>query len=246
MRSIMKNRRNVCAFVLCAICMFLFLTDTQFANPSNQAQELDGFYSHEYLNRIALPMRGVVASMISFEGVGALSKVSLKHQMDGIHEPSAFAAICIIGRIKSPKYWQGRFSNEHCLVNYAYSRKRMNWTTTELTISSRSWMLPFVHTRYEAVNKKLFIDSNVAKDFRVTWSTVTGVATVGLKYGAPFIKINYRDVWIEKCLDLGKLKRIKKNGFYIIQIIRGKKLPDSLNEYKWGRQWKISNLVLTS
>ena len=49
------------------------------------------------LDRIAFPMGGIGAGMISLEGAGALSQVSLRHRPDVYHEPMAFAALHIQG-----------------------------------------------------------------------------------------------------------------------------------------------------
>ncbi len=51
----------------------------------------------EQLNRIAFPMGGIGAGMISLEGTGALSQVSLRHKPDVYHEPQVFAALHVKG-----------------------------------------------------------------------------------------------------------------------------------------------------
>jgi uncharacterized protein (DUF608 family) len=50
-------------------------------------------YRGEHLNRIAFPLGGIGAGMVSIEGTGALSQVSLRHKPDVYHEPQAFAAL---------------------------------------------------------------------------------------------------------------------------------------------------------
>jgi uncharacterized protein (DUF608 family) len=49
------------------------------------------------LARIAFPLGGIGAGMISLEGTGALSQVSLRHKPDVYHEPQAFAALRVKG-----------------------------------------------------------------------------------------------------------------------------------------------------
>jgi len=51
----------------------------------------------EQLNRVAFPMGGIGAGMISLEGTGALSQVSLRHKPDVYHEPQVFAALHVKG-----------------------------------------------------------------------------------------------------------------------------------------------------
>jgi len=51
----------------------------------------------ERLNRIAFPMGGIGAGMLSLEGTGALSQVSLRHKPDVHHEPQVFAALHVKG-----------------------------------------------------------------------------------------------------------------------------------------------------
>ena len=51
----------------------------------------------DYLDRVAFPMGGIGAGMISLEGTGALSQVSLRHTPDVYHEPPAFAALFVEG-----------------------------------------------------------------------------------------------------------------------------------------------------
>jgi len=50
-----------------------------------------------HLDRIAFPLGGIGAGMISMEGTGALSQVSLRHRPDVYHEPQAFAALHVKG-----------------------------------------------------------------------------------------------------------------------------------------------------
>ena len=54
-------------------------------------------YRDEHLNRIAFPLGGIGAGMVSLEGTGALSQVSLRHRPDVNHEPQVFAALHVKG-----------------------------------------------------------------------------------------------------------------------------------------------------
>jgi uncharacterized protein (DUF608 family) len=51
----------------------------------------------EQLDRVAFPLGGIGAGMISLEGTGALSQVSLRHKPDVYHEPQVFAALHVKG-----------------------------------------------------------------------------------------------------------------------------------------------------
>jgi len=53
--------------------------------------------SNNRLNRIAFPIGGIGAGMVSFEGTGALSQVSLRHKPDVYNEPQVFAALHVKG-----------------------------------------------------------------------------------------------------------------------------------------------------
>jgi len=54
-------------------------------------------YRDEQLNRIAFPLGGIGAGMVSLEGTGALAQVSLRHKPDVNHEPQVFAALHVKG-----------------------------------------------------------------------------------------------------------------------------------------------------
>ena len=54
-------------------------------------------YRGDHLNRIAFPLGGLGAGMVSLEGSGALAQVSLRHKPDIHHEPQAFAAFHVSG-----------------------------------------------------------------------------------------------------------------------------------------------------
>ena len=54
-------------------------------------------YQGPHLDRVAFPLGGIGAGMISLEGTGALSQFSLRHQPDINHEPQALAALHVKG-----------------------------------------------------------------------------------------------------------------------------------------------------
>jgi uncharacterized protein (DUF608 family) len=54
-------------------------------------------YRNDTLNHVAFPMGGMGAGMISLEGSGAFSQVSLRHRPDAFNEPLMFAALHVKG-----------------------------------------------------------------------------------------------------------------------------------------------------
>jgi len=75
---------------------------------SAQAQEHKfNEYTGDHLNRVAFPLGGIGAGMFCLEGTGAISHVSLKHEMDFFHEPAAYAAICVKGKTHLAKVLEG-------------------------------------------------------------------------------------------------------------------------------------------
>ncbi len=89
------------------IVFFTMLCDISIAQTVNKERDFNGVYKNKYLNQIAFPMGGIGAGMICLEGTGAISHVSLKHQMDFFNEPSAYAAICIKGDVNIAKVLEG-------------------------------------------------------------------------------------------------------------------------------------------
>ncbi len=54
-------------------------------------------WTDSHLDRVAMPMGGIGAGMISLEGSGKLGQVSIHHRPELFHEPYAYAALCIRG-----------------------------------------------------------------------------------------------------------------------------------------------------
>jgi uncharacterized protein (DUF608 family) len=67
----------------------------------------DDWYSGSRLNRVAFPMGGFGAGMISLEGTGALSQVSLRNHADVFNEPGIFAAVFVAGTTKLARVIEG-------------------------------------------------------------------------------------------------------------------------------------------
>ena len=61
------------------------------------AHPFNGPYTGENLNRIAFPIGGIGSGMYCVEGTGAISHMSVRHQMEFFHEPTTFAAIYVRG-----------------------------------------------------------------------------------------------------------------------------------------------------
>lgn len=57
----------------------------------------NGTYGGAALSRVAFPIGGIGAGMFCLEGSGAISHLSVRHQMEAFNEPTAFAAICVLG-----------------------------------------------------------------------------------------------------------------------------------------------------
>jgi uncharacterized protein (DUF608 family) len=58
--------------------------------------------------------------------------------------------------------------------------------------------------RYDAVDKILYINSRIGKDFVSFLSTDSGFGNVGLMNGKPFIKVKYGTIDVNKCIVSGK------------------------------------------
>ena len=62
------------------------------------ARDFNGPYTGRNLNRIAFPIGGIGAGMFCLEGTGAISHMSVRHRMEFFHEPTTFAALCVLGK----------------------------------------------------------------------------------------------------------------------------------------------------
>lgn len=77
------------------------------------------------------------------------------------------------------------------------------------SLASYSLIQALTGVRYDAVEKTIYIDSKVGRNFRSFLSTASGYATVGLRRGKPFIKMHNGRIDIRKCIVSGKEKPIK-------------------------------------
>ncbi len=71
-------------------------------------------------------------------------------------------------------------------------------------LSSYGLMQGLTGVRYDAVDKTLFIDSQVGDNFTCFLSTETGFGTVGLKSGKPFVDIRSGEIDIRRVLVSGR------------------------------------------
>ncbi len=71
-------------------------------------------------------------------------------------------------------------------------------------MSSYGMLQGLTGVRYDAVDKTLYIDSNIGENFRSFLSTATGYGIVGLKNGEPFVEVKEGNIDIEKCIVSGK------------------------------------------
>ncbi len=69
--------------------------------------EYNGSYDGEHLEHIAFPLGGIGAGMLALEGTGALSHVSLRHQLERHHEPLLFSALAIEGQPELSRILEG-------------------------------------------------------------------------------------------------------------------------------------------
>jgi len=84
-------------------CMLAGIALWALAGPIASAGERSGRefnapYAGRNLSRVAFPIGGLGAGMFCLEGAGAVSHMSVRHQMEFFHEPSCFAAVCVLGR----------------------------------------------------------------------------------------------------------------------------------------------------
>jgi len=95
----MMNRQ---ATLLCVMWIGIFCGAGQIQADAQgdkaSSHPYNGAYTGRNLDRVAFPMGGIGAGMICLEGTGALSHVSLRHQMEVFNEPCTFAALCVKGK----------------------------------------------------------------------------------------------------------------------------------------------------
>ena len=79
-------------------------------------------------------------------------------------------------------------------------------------LSSYGLIQGLTGVRYDAVDRTLYIDSRIGKDFRAFLSTATGFGTVGLKRGEPFVDMKMGDLDVEKFVVSGKVWKPASGG----------------------------------
>ena len=91
------NYRSLTARFLLAAMALLLSGSTPCHAAGQPTRPFNGPYSGEHLNRIAFPIGGIGSGMFCLEGTGAISHMSVRHRMEFNHEPTTFAALCVIG-----------------------------------------------------------------------------------------------------------------------------------------------------
>ncbi len=71
-------------------------------------------------------------------------------------------------------------------------------------LSSYGLIQGLTGVRYDAVEKTLYIDSNVGNDFRSFLATASGFGTVGLKNGIPFVEMKKGNLDVKQVIVSGK------------------------------------------
>lgn len=71
-------------------------------------------------------------------------------------------------------------------------------------LSSYGLIQGLTGVRYDAVDKTLYINSQIGDDFRCFFSCQTGFGTVGLQKGKPFVEMKLGDIDIKKVIVSGK------------------------------------------
>jgi hypothetical protein len=71
-------------------------------------------------------------------------------------------------------------------------------------LSSYGLIQGLTGARYDAVDKTLYLDSQIGDSFRCFLSTATGFGTVGLRNGKPFVEIKMGRIDIDRVLVSGK------------------------------------------
>ncbi len=64
-------------------------------------------------------------------------------------------------------------------------------------------------TRYDAIDKTLFIDSRIGNDFKCFISTAKGFGSAGLENGKPFLHVVSGEIPVEACIVSGTEKELK-------------------------------------
>ncbi|MBN2377876.1 MAG: hypothetical protein JXD22_15875 [Sedimentisphaerales bacterium] len=94
----MRNHKAAKSYLLFLVFIVTVVIHPLYGRDKLPGREYNGWYSGAHLNRVAFPIGGIGAGMFCLEGTGALSHVSLRHQMEAFNEPCTFAALCVKGK----------------------------------------------------------------------------------------------------------------------------------------------------
>ena len=75
-------------------------------------------------------------------------------------------------------------------------------------MSSYGLLQGLTGVRFDAVEKTLYIDSKIGKNFRCFLSTATGFGSVGLKQGEPFLEVKAGTIKVDRVLVSGTAKSL--------------------------------------
>ncbi len=92
----MIGRCEYCRAMMIA-CLLAALACAAVRADEAPSREFNGPYRGRHLSRVAFPIGGIGAGMFCLEGSGAISHMSVRNQMEFFHEPSCYAAICVLG-----------------------------------------------------------------------------------------------------------------------------------------------------
>jgi len=85
------KREMKCLFLGAVILLLAHTVGVQAKRAYN------GPYTGSHVERVAFPLGGLGTGMMCLEGTGAISHVSLRHEMEVFNEPCSFAALCVKG-----------------------------------------------------------------------------------------------------------------------------------------------------
>ena len=92
-----RQKELLCVVLLTVLCCSI-QTPAMARDEDAAGHAYNGVYAGRNLDRVAFPLGGIGAGMVCLEGIGAISHVSLRHEMEVFNEPCAFAALCVKGK----------------------------------------------------------------------------------------------------------------------------------------------------
>jgi len=91
----MFTRNQGRVHILLGVLVVLSLSG--WAAAREATRPFNGPYRGENLNRVAFPIGGLGSGMFCLEGTGAISHMSVRHEMEFFNEPTMFAAVTVLG-----------------------------------------------------------------------------------------------------------------------------------------------------